>query len=527
VHRRQRVEKWLLAACALGLACHPASSRTRGELVTKVDDASASTPLVELEPYCGDRPLRLIVNERGGCIEDCDGTRWCWGADLRATRAKPDDADEFESVYLTCLRGLESWSRCRDPELPKAFVVEDELDHVDHVCTLNADAEVVCAGDNRYAQLGLGHTHRHSSGNDNVDLPITARAVGVAQHHSCAALEDRVMCWGMPTWGMPNTDDASHRFDFEAVDIRVDDSLSCARKVDGTIWCWGSPDEEEEAIEDQFGGVEAGARPRQVSVPWRTDAVGPSWVLSKQVLRHVRLDGNLAAGADDVVWQTSRVREAESGFNVMCVHWTSGRLRCVYAFAPDALEELAVVNAREPDGASEDFYPELDHVSDFSIDLDGVCVVRHGKVQCATSIGGWTEVEGIDAAVRVANRCAVEASGTVTCWSLEDANGYAIKEVHTTRAHDAVDIAVNLVLTERGSLERIDDAGELEVLIERGVVQFDADGFHACARIDDDGDGRSESIECFGENDVGQLGKPSDALILAPKVVVFESALQP
>src|SRR5690606_1787139 len=145
---------------------------------------------------------------------------------------------------------------------------------------------------------------------------------------------------------------------------------------------------------------------------------------------------------DDVVWQTSKVREAESGFNVVCVNWTSGRLRCVHAGFPDALAELADLSTA--DDAREDFYPELDHVSDFSLDEYSVCAVRRGKVHCATSIGGWTTIEGVDAALRVANGCAVEASGAVVCWSVEDANSYTVSKVWPTRAHDAVDVAADL-----------------------------------------------------------------------------------
>jgi hypothetical protein len=513
--RRQHVAAGcLLTACGLGLACHSEGGGTRDPLVVDLGDTATSTPLGEVELSCGERPFELVVDDSGGCFEDCDGTRWCWGADLRAKRAKPDEPDGFESGYLACLRDPEHGAVCREPRGHVEIVVVDELGHADHVCAVNRNAEVICAGDNRYAQLGLGHTSRYIFGVDKAKLPNSARAVGVAGNHTCAALDDRIMCWGMPT----KAGHESHRFKFEAVDIQVDGSLSCARKTDGTVWCWGAPDQEGYATEDQFGGVEVGALPRKVNIPWQADAVGSSWVYGKQVLRHVGLDGDLTAGADDVVWQTSRVREAAAALNVVCVHWLNGRLRCVEADVPDALEP-AVGNT---DGEQEDFYPEIDHVSDFSLGSDSVCVSRHGKVQCATSVGGWTEVEGIDAATRVANSCAVEATGTVTCWSREDANGYYISKVWPTRAHDAVDIAADFVLTKRGSLELIERSGALVVLIDRGVVQFDGAETHVCARVDDDGDGRSETIECLGSNDVGQLGKPSDALIRAPKAILFE-----
>jgi alpha-tubulin suppressor-like RCC1 family protein len=71
-----------------------------------------------------------------------------------------------------------------------------------HTCALVEGGDVYCWGENRYGQLGLGHTN--NIGDDEpidlanpIDLGGAARAISAGGGHTCAIMEDgKVICWG-------------------------------------------------------------------------------------------------------------------------------------------------------------------------------------------------------------------------------------------------------------------------------------------------------------------------------------------
>ncbi len=129
--------------------------------------------------------------------------------------------------------------------------------YASHACALLDDSTVRCWGNNRYGQLGLGHTT--TVGDD--ELPSTvpsvvlssgAKRIYAGKYHNCAILDDdSVTCWGWNDKGqlglgnrvsigddeLPTT--AGIIPDFKAKALALGKLHSCALLDDGNVKCWG------------------------------------------------------------------------------------------------------------------------------------------------------------------------------------------------------------------------------------------------------------------------------------------------
>jgi alpha-tubulin suppressor-like RCC1 family protein len=128
-----------------------------------------------------------------------------------------------------------------------------------HTCALTPDAAVRCWGDNYFGSLGDG------TRNDN---PYAQVVLGVGDvvslatggWHTCAAVKNgSVYCWGYNRYGQlgyatPVTDadaipEETHStvptvvpgID-HVVQVTAGEHHTCARRDDGTVWCWGRND---------------------------------------------------------------------------------------------------------------------------------------------------------------------------------------------------------------------------------------------------------------------------------------------
>ncbi|MEO1057235.1 MAG: hypothetical protein AAFY28_10015 [Actinomycetota bacterium] len=137
----------------------------------------------------------------------------------------------------------------------------------EHTCTLSAQGQVFCWGNNLVGQLGYGDTADRGNlaadmGNNlpPVDLGTgrTATALAAGNDHTCALLDDRtVKCWGFNIAGQLGYGDTADRGDdpnemgddLPAVDLgtgrwaralAVGSTHSCAILDDYSAKCWGS-----------------------------------------------------------------------------------------------------------------------------------------------------------------------------------------------------------------------------------------------------------------------------------------------
>jgi len=175
----------------------------------------------------------------------------------------------------------------------------------DHVCARSTNGPLFCWGKNDSGQVGNGVagdpvlTPLHVSA-----LPDAVDDVALGQEHTCAVLHDgTARCWGRNDSGQCGTGDLTSPvlvptevsgLGGGVARVSAGTLFSCARKRDGTVWCWG---------QDRFGEVG--------TVSSMSCAVWPC------VTSAVQLAG-LSVGAYRVF----------SGYTHSCIDSSDGQLRC-------------------------------------------------------------------------------------------------------------------------------------------------------------------------------------------------------
>ena len=119
-----------------------------------------------------------------------------------------------------------------------------------HTCALDVDGNVYCWGDRTYGQLGGSASGMVARTPQAVTLPAPAIQISAGDRHTCAVLNDgTVKCWGSNVYGQlgGGTIDATPVTTPRTVDglthvtqVAAGHTHTCARKSDGTLWCWGS-----------------------------------------------------------------------------------------------------------------------------------------------------------------------------------------------------------------------------------------------------------------------------------------------
>ena len=118
-----------------------------------------------------------------------------------------------------------------------------------HTCARKTDGTLWCWGRNDEGEVGDGTVvERHTPRNVN-DLASAVAQVSAGRTHTCAVKTDGTLwCWG---------DNSTNQLDggittgnqrnpllvaplTGVAEVVAAESYSCARKSDGTVWCWGS-----------------------------------------------------------------------------------------------------------------------------------------------------------------------------------------------------------------------------------------------------------------------------------------------
>ena len=177
------------------------------------------------------------------CARRGSGTVWCWGRSDPSAAAGPEPAQ---------VPGL-------------ADVMTIALGDA-HACALRRDGKVLCWGRGDTGQLGTRPTQRcgadaYACSAVPVEVAGLAGATALAagQRHTCAVAGGKVLCWGddaedqlgatgqercpaglgVPARPCSFTPVEVHGL-ADVVEVAGGGAHTCARKSDGTAWCWGS-----------------------------------------------------------------------------------------------------------------------------------------------------------------------------------------------------------------------------------------------------------------------------------------------
>ncbi len=220
------------------------------------------------------------------CAIDGDGGLWCWGHNLWGQLGVGDNANRALPTRV----GADTW---RDVSLGPTWT-----------CGLRTDGAVLCWGDNSERQLGTGQATPPILYGEYAPVAIAAAgpfvALDVGDRHACALDTDGALwCWGESRHGnFLAEEDVRYPVPVELVaagaawtGVGVGSRVTCARRADGTIHCWG------EDARGQLGGDRGGGRDRPSAV-----APGTSWLAVDARGGHacaVRRDGSLWCWGDN------------------------------------------------------------------------------------------------------------------------------------------------------------------------------------------------------------------------------------
>ncbi|MBK6849450.1 MAG: hypothetical protein IPG96_18635 [Proteobacteria bacterium] len=179
--------------------------------------------------------LDVSLGEDHTCVRRGDGSVWCWG--------KNDFGQLGDGTTVT------RPTPGRVTGLGTAVAIEQLAAAPYHVCARRTDGTVWCWGHNSYGQLGDGTTSGRLSPVAITGLGTTVTQVATAAYHSCARRADgRLWCWGSNSTG--NLGDGTLTTRLAPVPVTALGSAvvagavasyhSCARRADGSLWCWGT-----------------------------------------------------------------------------------------------------------------------------------------------------------------------------------------------------------------------------------------------------------------------------------------------
>ena len=174
---------------------------------------------------------RLSTGGYHTCVAKNNGTLWCWGFNAGGQLGDGTNTDKYYPWQITSVGNS----------------VVEVAAGFDHTCARMKDGTLWCWGLNGSGQVGDG-----SGINRNVPVQLTTlgntvAGVSAGDEHTCARkLDGSLWCWGNNAYGQLG--DGTKTFQPAPVRVMVGTSFievsaggyhTCARAGDGTMWCWG------------------------------------------------------------------------------------------------------------------------------------------------------------------------------------------------------------------------------------------------------------------------------------------------
>jgi alpha-tubulin suppressor-like RCC1 family protein len=382
-----------------------------------------------------------------------------------------------------------------------------------HTCARRKDGTVWCWGENRAGKLGAPPTRR----SDDRPYPVQAQGIteavqiALGDDYSCARRSDgSVWCWG---YGVGEAAAAPVPGVAGATDLKADGGLTCAIVSGGSVLCWGSGDRGQRGNGLSFQPIVL-AKPTLV-----TRAPNGDWRVGSR-------EACVLSAGQATCWGSSGKRSLEApqkvtlqtvvpGWSYTCGLSASGSLWCWSSYG----------DPKERKGASTGASQLVVGESHECIRLDSGGVQcwgsswRDTEAQPKTDDVGPRTIDGLGKAVDIAagkdRTCAALEDGTVHCWGklrkletvagIADATQVSVGDRHACARH-ARGVVTCWGAGNRGQIGRgllVDDKPQAPGRVSGldGVEEVAATSDATCARLTDG------SVRCWGSNRLGELGQ--------------------
>lgn len=176
---------------------------------------------------------RVSAGDEHVCAIAGDGTLWCWGGNLRGQIGNGTGGSDMDVLTPVQIGTENDW---------ESISAGDST-----TCGLRAGGQRWCWGINSNGQYGDGTT-TDSNVPSRADTDDDWVLVSTAWLHTCGIKQDgSLWCWGeageaglgVPYTVMQHLSPVRVGTDNDWAEVRARRAGACARKQDGSLWCWG------------------------------------------------------------------------------------------------------------------------------------------------------------------------------------------------------------------------------------------------------------------------------------------------
>lgn len=360
------------------------------------------------------------------CAVRSGGTVWCWGSNKDGALGDGTLKNRSHPVQVVTGHGQ---------PLTKAVAVSTGSGHS---CVVRTSGDAWCWGYGFYGQLGTGNWSRPET--QRRAKPVWAspgvlftgvKAISVGNEHTCAVRTDgTVWCWGFdsdgelgdggtPTYSTSNGDPTQVRkhgggflTDVTAVDLGA--FHSCARRADGTMWCWGW-DREGQLGDETLGGPDhARSRANEVLI-----AAGVPLTDVRSISAGGQHTCAVLQDRTEHCWGWDNEGELGDGTNGD-IH--NRRMYPVEtAVGSGTLQHIRVIGAGALNSCAAQMSGDVWCWGDDSAgeDADGTRVgIRTSPIKVQSTL--WGDPDAREVTVGEEHACALMANGSVWCWGEDD-----------------------------------------------------------------------------------------------------------
>ncbi len=282
---------------------------------------------------------KLSLGAGFACAALGDESVWCWGRNdenqlgYESSDQCPERLGSGQLRSVACHAFPQQVTSVRDAIAISAGGA--------HACALTAGSTLHCWGGNAYGQLGNGGS-LPSVNAVAVTNGTAVTAVVAGGRHTCAIIDGRVACWGANDRGQLGVANASSACAAagatvpcertptrvagiqDVVELAAGDEHTCARTMDGRVFCWGTN------VDGELGRGTADATPTTTPAPALVGTTPATRVRAISASGH----HTCALRADDAVVCWGRNDRGQLGVTISSAPFAPCANACVPAPVP-------------------------------------------------------------------------------------------------------------------------------------------------------------------------------------------------